>query len=1046
MIPTDKQKAKSDLTDLVNRLEQIIESGKEATFSEADVSSKFILPFLDALGWDTKDIDQVKEQRRTLSGPVDYTLSVNRKPRLLLELKKFDEHLDGYREVHGRKETFPDQAIRYAWHLKVEWVVLTNFKEIRLYNSYYRKPVDGLRLQLRFTQFVNELDRLWILSLVSVQAGELDKIEKKAERANVDEAVLEDLLEIRRLLSDDISSGNPSLSIGMVRENVQKIMDRLIVIRVAEDKGLIGFESLRKELESWKNRGLPTPFMRSLKSLFRDFDDIYNTKLFEPHKCEDLSIENKVLETVIDVLYQYNFDLISADVLGAIYEDYLGHVLQETTSGGVQIIESSEARKKEGIYYTPTHLVEYVVKETLGRILKKCESPDDVAKIKILDPACGSGSFLIKAFDAIKEWYEDYNSKLNAKGQSLIDHLKKITDIERKILADNLFGIDIDPEAAEIAAVNLMLKAIKRGQKLPQILGQNIRVGNSLVNGNEEDFSCLPPEAREGLKPFLWEQEFQDVLSCGGFDVVIGNPPYYKVRKTNPIRISRNFEAVKTGPVNAAMMFIDQAIRLAKSNGKVGLVLPKMLSYTKGWEGSRRIVFANQIESIIDCQEAFEKVLLEQILLALTKTSPEESGEYQIGEAKGLDITISPKHIAQNIASKEDFLFIEPSDVAYKIREKMLNGTLLLGSVCDIILGLGIQSFDCWHDTIQPGDLSILRGDDIQMWHIRGCLYFSPSTPEMQPYRSNIATLHVPHIVAQRIIAHIRHPRPHIILMATYDSNGSFAFNTVVHFLIKDTNFDHRYILALLNSKLFSFYAYKFIYNNAIRSMDFYKEYAERLPVKPFSMKDQKGIIDLVDSIITHFQDPCRLDPIYEKYMTEKVIGFRELVEYYRALSPSERDPKDTKTEGIIKKLLVREDGDWLSFKIDYLDQEQRKIITDYEILKCEFKDRKIRTFLLKEINSKGAPNRGKRLLDKILSVKLPSFHKDSSRNKELIIAQLAPFLKDIDSQSAWKDKYKNLDDELNKRIYQIYGLDEEEVRYVEDNSRPSGWLAERVS
>jgi type I restriction-modification system DNA methylase subunit len=1045
-ITTDMQKAKADLANLVNRFEQIIKSGKEATFSEADVSSKFILPFLDALGWDTKDIDQVKEQRRTLSGPVDYTLSVNRKPRLLLELKKFDEQLDGYREVRGRKETFPEQAARYAWHLKVEWVVLTNFKEVRLYNSYYRKPADGLRLQLRFPQFASELDKLWILSLASVQAGELDKIERKAERKNIDEAVLEDLLEIRRLLSDNISSSNNSLSIRTVRENVQKIMDRLIVIRVAEDKGLIGFESLRKELESWKNRGLPTPFMRSLKSLFRDFDDTYNTKLFEPHMCEDLLIENKIIETVIDILYQYNFDLISADVLGAIYEDYLGHVLQETTSGDVQIIESSEARKKEGIYYTPTHLVEYVVNETLGEILAECKSPDDVAKIKILDPACGSGSFLIKAFDLIKEWYENYNSKLTSNDGSLDSHLQKVTDIERKILADNLFGVDIDQEAAEIAAVNLMLKAIRRGEKLPQILGQNIRVGNSLVNGSEEGFNRLSPEAREGLRPFKWEQEFQEILVSGGFDVVVGNPPYYKVRKKNPIRISPSYDVVKTGPVNAAMMFIDQAIKLTKPKGKIGLVLPKMLSYTKGWEGSRRIVFGNCVESIIDCQEAFEKVLLEQILLTLEKVVPEESHSYQIGEAKGFDIAISPKRIPQSLATKEDFLFLEPSEVAYRIREKMLNGTRLLGDVCDIILGLGIQSFDCWREIAQLGDLSILRGNDIQMWHIRSCLYFSPSALEMQPYSNNIASVHVPHIVAQRIIAHIRRPKPHIILMAAYDTRGSFAFNTVTHLLVKDIDFDYRYILGLLNSKLFSFYAYKFVYNNAIRSMDFYKDYSERLPVKPLSMENQKEISDIVDSIIAHFQDPRHLDPIYKKYITEKVIGAREFVEYYRKLSPNERDPKDSRTKGTVKKLLVREDGDWLSFRVDYLDQGQRRIITDYEILRCKFRDREIRSFLLTEINSRKAPNRGKRLLDKILSVRLPSFHKDADRNKELITSQLKPFLKDADSHIAWKNEYRSLDDRLNKRVYQIYGLDEEEARHVEENSKPSGWLAEEAT
>jgi len=1046
MISKDKENAKKDIADLVNRLEQVIESGKEATFSEADVSSKFILPFLDALGWDTKNIDQVKEQRRTLSGPVDYTLFVDRKPRLLLEVKKFVEQLDGYREVHGRRERFPEQATRYAWHMKVEWVVLTNFKEIRLYNSYYSKPIDGLRLRLRFPQFVSEFDKLWILSLESVRAGELDKIEKKAERKNIDEAVLEDLLKIRRLLSDNISSSNPSLPIETVGENVRKIMERLIVIRVAEDKGLIGFESLRKELESWKSRELPTPFMRSLKSLFRDFDDIYNTKLFEQHNCEDLSIENKVLETIIDLLYQYNFDLISADVLGAIYEDYLGHVLQETTSGGVQVIESGEARKKEGIYYTPTHLVEYVVRETLGEILQRCESPDDVAKIKILDPACGSGSFLIKAFDTIKEWYENYNSKLDAEGKNLDEYFKKITDIEYRILADNLFGVDIDPEAAEIASVNLMLKAMKREEKLPKILGHNIRVGNSLVNGSEEGFSSLPPEAREGLRPFVWEQEFRDVFTHGGFDVVIGNPPYYKIRKTNPIRISRSFEMVKTGPVNVAMMFIDQAIRLARTGGKVGLVLPKMLTYTKGWEGSRKIVFANQVESIIDCQEAFEKVLLEQILLVLTKTRPEESNEYRVGEAKGLDITISPKHIAQNLAQKEDFLFIEPSDVAYRIREKMLNGSLLLENVCDIILGLGIQSFSCWHDTPKPGDLSILRGDDIQMWHIRSYLYFSPSTPEMKPYSANIASLRVPHIVAQRIVAHIRHPRPHIILMAAYDTKGSFAFNTVVHFLLKDTRFDYRYILGLLNSKLFSFYAYKFIYNNAIRSMDFYKDYSGRLPVRLLSTKDQKEILDVVDSIIAHFQDPRRINPIYEKYMTEKVIGFKEFRDYYRALSPSERDPKDQETEGIVEKLIVRDEGDWLSFKVDYLDQKQHRIINGYEVLRCKIKDREIRTFLLNEINSRGPPNRGKRLFDKILSAKLPYFHKDANRDKELIIAQLRPFLNDVESHNAWKSEYRSLDDRLNKLIYQIYELDEEEVKHVEENSRPSGWLAEETT
>ena len=150
---SDKESAKKKLMELASRFEQVSSSGKEKTFSEADVSSKFILPFLEAMGWNINDIDEVREQRRTLSGPADYALAIDKKPRLILELKKFTEDLDGYRQVRGRKETFPEQATRYAWHLKVEWVVLTNFKEIRLYNSYYKNPAKGLRLQVRYTNF-----------------------------------------------------------------------------------------------------------------------------------------------------------------------------------------------------------------------------------------------------------------------------------------------------------------------------------------------------------------------------------------------------------------------------------------------------------------------------------------------------------------------------------------------------------------------------------------------------------------------------------------------------------------------------------------------------------------------------------------------------------------------------------------------------------------------------------------------------------------------------------------------------------------------------
>ncbi|WP_309492726.1 hypothetical protein [Candidatus Hecatella orcuttiae] len=356
-----KEQAEEKIRELVERYDSIIREGKKSSFSEQDVNRVFIIPFIRALGWDTDNIDEVKEQRRTLTGPADYSLNVEKRPKIVLELKKFVEDLDTRRVIKGgREESYPEQAMRYACYLKTDWVVLTNFEEIRLYYAWEIKPEDGLIFKLKYHEYLDNFNRwLWLLSKESVTLGVLDQYQKRRIRKDIDVEVLEDLLDCRRYLIDNISKNNPALTRENLKDSVQRILNRLVVIRVAEDRNIIGADSLWKELDAWKTRGLPTSFMRSLKGLFRDFDDIYNSKLFEKHECEDLKIDNETLEKVIEILYKYNFDLISADVLGAIYEDYIGHILQEAEKG-IDIVESRETRKKAGIFYTPTHVVEYI--------------------------------------------------------------------------------------------------------------------------------------------------------------------------------------------------------------------------------------------------------------------------------------------------------------------------------------------------------------------------------------------------------------------------------------------------------------------------------------------------------------------------------------------------------------------------------------------------------------------------------------------------------------------------------------------------------------
>jgi len=405
VLPTET--ATEKIRELVDRYNQLVKEGKTRKFSEADVGSKFILPFIEALGWDIKNIDEVREQRRTLTGPADYSLNVKGLPKLVVEIKRFDESLDTVRTIRGREESYAEQAIRYAWHMKADWVVLSNFAETRLYYSHVIKPRDGIVFEFKYYEYLEKIEKLWILSKESVASGILDTYEKRRMRSEIDEQILGDLFACRKILVDSTSKNNPQLGKEEIRESVQKILDRILVIRVTEDRGIIGSDSLWKELDSWKTRGLPTPFMRSLKSLFRDFDDVYNSKLFEKHTCEDLKLDNEALEQVIFTLYNYNFDLISADVLGAIYEDYIGHILKEAEKR-IDIVTDYGTRKEAGIYYTPTHVVEYIVRNALLPFLKD-KKPEEVSELKVLDPACGSGSFLIKAFDALKEYYKSYN-------------------------------------------------------------------------------------------------------------------------------------------------------------------------------------------------------------------------------------------------------------------------------------------------------------------------------------------------------------------------------------------------------------------------------------------------------------------------------------------------------------------------------------------------------------------------------------------------------------------------------------------------------------
>jgi len=409
---------------------------------------------------------------------------------------------------------------------------------------------------------------LWLLSKESFEekllAEQAEKWGKLTRRKKVGEKLFEDLTNWRAKLTKDFKKNN-NVDEDALDEGVQKVLDRMIFIRTTEDRK-IEPNILLSILREWGTAGKKRSIYKKLTDAFRRFDDDYNSKLFASHALEEWKASDKIIEEIIKGLYQtadgyrYDFSAISTDVLGGIYEQYLGYVQEKAQKDDKS---KKSKRKSQGIYYTPKYIVEYLMEQTLSEVLKKAKKKD-LSNIKILDPACGSGSFLIAAFDKILE----AKNKLEMQ-TGLFDKFD--------ILQNNIYGVDLDEQAIEIAQLNLLLRVLSQKTKLPT-LSHNIRMGNSLVDGNMEKLEPYFKNAWREQKAFIWKQEFSEVFDQEGFSVIIGNPPYVFARGksfSNSIKkyFYDNYELANY-QLNTYLLFIDRAYKLLKHGGYFGFIVP----------------------------------------------------------------------------------------------------------------------------------------------------------------------------------------------------------------------------------------------------------------------------------------------------------------------------------------------------------------------------------------------------------------------------------------------------------------------------------------
>lgn len=636
--------ARAQIDELIRKYNALDERQRELT-SEASVVHQFIDPLFKALGWPIEDPNRYQYELHTAAGRPDMRLTLEGGDVVYVEAKRFGRikqleqarnRLDpvltpgelGLGGMTVDRTPEEQQAINYAFQNGGRWAILTNFEKLRLFNA--RRDWLVLSFEEPGT-YLKEFDLLWQLSYEQIGRGGLDALSEQRHRGDVDTAYLSFISEWRQRLAQDIVAnraanpwafdGDGRIRVADLRAVVQRILDRLVVVRFAEDHLVVRPGTL----QSIHDLRQLTPYTFSLSEfygrLYRVFDDRHNSGLFTYGPADEAIISDEVLAGLTGKLYEARYRSMSADIMGNTYEQYLGQALVQR-GDTVITADNLETRKKQGSYYTPQVIVRYLVDNSLGRYLYgttdgRTDGPPlsgemrrtaaDIRGLRLVDPACGSGSFLIYAYKVLADFYRAEIVRLTAERDAKLaeliaagittpfdlqiqlapwrGQLEQLQNYPTFILENHLYGVDLDPQAAEIATVNLLMRAMAdmpgKDRRLPLILNQNVKVGNSLIGAGPGDPRLIdhaeelaeirrlraaaaaesdndprhPALARaaelaagvnaaldQGLtrhRPFNWAVEFPEVFTdddgrplgeAGGFDIVVGNPPWEVVK------------------------------------------------------------------------------------------------------------------------------------------------------------------------------------------------------------------------------------------------------------------------------------------------------------------------------------------------------------------------------------------------------------------------------------------------------------------------------------------------------------------------------------
>ena len=650
--PPDSFRVKVE--ELVHKFDANKEYFLSPQYSESQARIDFIDPLFEALGWrislqhseNPRERDVIVERGQTTGRP-DYNFRVEGKTKIFVEAKA--------PHVSIARGDVILQAKKYAWNNIDEFVyfaAVTDFQEFHLYDASRKPdpkhPETGLIFAYTYDHYLTDkaLSDLWQLSRDSVIGGSLDKLISASARAArqrvpLDRQFLADLTKWREQLAKSVFKTSPHLTPADLNSVVQVLLDRLIFIRIGEDRGALPPNRLRDITSKWKTEGKQRPITADLILLFRDVNNDLNGEIFKEHPADKIKWDSALIAAIVDDgLEPYNFSQIGVELLGSIYERYLGKTIRVTATRAI-VEDKPEVRQAHGVYYTPNYVVNYIVENTVGELIKG-KSPTQIAKIKIIDPACGSGSFLLGAYQCLLDynlkWHDDHAPKQVSEQRALYgadEGGKRKLSLEEKshILQNNIFGIDLDPQAVEITMMSLYIKMLEGERGLPTKqallpkLASNIKCGNSLISRSIYEQLGLFEENGDRIRPFDWEDKrdgFGEVMQTGGFDVVIGNPPYGASFGDKEYAYFRETYKVFRGVKDVYTCFMEAALGKLKKGGMFSFIVPSAWLGGPEYQPLREVIAQNEIDKVILLPyDIFTDAYVDTTIFVLSKRRPD---------------------------------------------------------------------------------------------------------------------------------------------------------------------------------------------------------------------------------------------------------------------------------------------------------------------------------------------------------------------------------------------------------------------------------------